>query len=97
MSHDLRKSDFCLCENKSANQGLCSCYMDSKIPAPLQTCIQNFKILAFFCGSIGRFVSDLVGNPEDQFSRVTVHIGTVGFLMIRYIATAVAEKFHSSG
>ena len=35
---------------------------------------QNFKILAFTCGCIGRFVSDLVRNPEDSFSRVTAHI-----------------------
>ena len=33
------------------------------------TYTQNFKILAFFCGLISRFVSDMVGNPEDWFSR----------------------------
>ena len=25
----------------------------------------DFKLLAFFCGCTGWFVSDLVGNPED--------------------------------
>ena len=30
--------------------------------------IRNFKPLAMFCGCIARFVSGLVGNPEDRFS-----------------------------
>ena len=30
--------------------------------------IQNFKPLAILCGFTAWFVSDLVGNPEDQFS-----------------------------
>ena len=32
--------------------------------------IRNFKLLACFCDCTGQFVSDLVGNPEDRFSRV---------------------------
>ena len=32
--------------------------------------IQNFKFLAIFCDCTGRFVSNLVGNPEDRFSGV---------------------------
>ena len=28
----------------------------------------NFKPLAIFCGCTARFVSDLVGNPEDRLS-----------------------------
>ena len=35
---------------------------------------QNFKLLGCFCVCTGRFVSDLVENPEDQFSSVTTHI-----------------------
>ena len=30
--------------------------------------IRNLKPLAIFCGCIARFVSDLVGNPEDRVS-----------------------------
>ena len=30
--------------------------------------VRNFKPLAIFCGYTARFVSDLVGNPEDRFS-----------------------------
>ena len=33
------------------------------------TYTQSFKILAFFCGCTGIFVSDLVRNPKAQFSR----------------------------
>ena len=36
--------------------------------------MQNFKPLATFCGCTARFVSDLVGNPEDRFSHSKVHI-----------------------
>ena len=35
---------------------------------------QNFKSLACFCDCTGRFVLDLVGNPEDSFSRVAAHV-----------------------
>ena len=46
----MRKPDFCLRENKGADQ-----------------------LRRHFCACAVRFVLDLVGNPEDQFSRVTVH------------------------
>ena len=58
MSRDVRKPDFCICENKDAyqlrgnreaDQRLCFRYTDS-------------------------FVSDLVGNPEDRFSDVAAYI-----------------------
>ena len=74
MSCIVRKQDFCLCENKGtdqllsnceADQRLCFRYTDSTIPLLLK-----FKILAFFCDCTGRFVLDLVGNPEARFSRV---------------------------
>ena len=42
----------------------CFRYTDSTILS------QIFKLLAFFYGCTGRFVSDLVRTPEDQFSRV---------------------------
>ena len=80
MSHVMRKPDFCLCEDKgadqlcsncTADQRLCFRYTDSTFPHLL---IPKVSSLAFFCGCSGRFVSDLVGNPEDSFSRVTAHI-----------------------
>ena len=52
----MRKPDFCICENKGADQCLCFHYK-----------ILNFKSLAIFFGCTARFVSDKVGNPEDSF------------------------------
>ena len=72
----MRKSDFCLCENKgadqlcsncTADQHLCFRYMDSSI-------ILNFRLLAIFYICTGRFVSDIVGTPKDQFSCVMAHM-----------------------
>ena len=37
----------------------------------------NFKPLAIFCGCTARFVSDLVGNPQDRFSHNEAHIKVV--------------------
>ena len=34
---------------------------------------QNFKLLAFFYDCINQSLSDLVGNHEDLFSRITAH------------------------
>ena len=36
--------------------------------------VLNFKLLSIFCGCTDRFVSDLVGNHEDRFSRVGAQI-----------------------
>ena len=38
------------------------------------TISRNYKPLAIFCGCTARFVSDLVGNPEDRFSHNEAHI-----------------------
>ena len=71
----VRKSAFCICENKDADQlrgnreadqRLCFHYTDSTIP--LLSKSENSKSLNIFCGCTARFVSDLVRNPEDRFS-----------------------------
>ena len=76
MRHVIRKPAFCVCENKgadqlpsncAADQCLCFHYRDSTISILPKTKI--FKPLAIFCGCTARFVSDLVGNPKDRFSR----------------------------
>ena len=41
---------------------------------PSSSLIQTFKLLAFFCDYTGRFVSELVANPEDRLSHVTAQI-----------------------
>ena len=81
MSLVLRKPDFCICENKDADQlrgnreadqRLCFRYTDSTIP--LLSKSENFKPLTIFCGCTARFVWDLVENPEDRFSQNEAHI-----------------------
>ena len=65
---------FCIiCESKGAGQRLCFNYTDSRIPI-LRNLIRHFKHLAIFCGCTARFVSDLVGNPEDRLSRDAAQI-----------------------
>ena len=70
----MRKPDFCLCKNKgadqlcsncTANQGLCFHYMDSIIP-PLYL-YPKFQDSSFLMKG---FMSDMVRNPEDWFSRI---------------------------
>ena len=76
----MRNLDFCICKkkeadqlrgNRKADQRLCFRYTDSTIPLFLKS---NFKPLSIFCGCTARFVSDLVGNPEDRFSHNKAHI-----------------------
>ena len=80
MSLVMRKPAFCKCENKdadqlcgnrTADQRLCFCYIDTQ-----SLCFLNpkFKPLAIFSDCTARFVSDLVGNPEDRFSHNKAHI-----------------------
>ena len=81
MCHVMRKPDFCLCENKGADQlrsnckvdqHLCFPNTDSTIPLLLKSEISGFS--PSFVAVTGRFVSDLVGNPKDRFSLVMAHM-----------------------
>ena len=58
----MRKSAFCNC---ATDQRLCFRYMDCTILLYINRIV---KPSAIFCGCTARFVSDLVGNPEDRFS-----------------------------
>ena len=80
MSRVMRKPFFCLCEkndtdqlrgNRKADQRLCFRYTDSIIPLLLK--FRNFKSLALFSNCIAWFLSDLIGNPEDQFLFINLH------------------------
>ena len=71
----MRKPAFRICENKGADQlhgnseadqRLCFRYTDSTIPLLPKSEISSH--LAIFYGCTARFVSDLVGNPEERFS-----------------------------
>ena len=63
-----------LCGYRAADQRLCSYYIhvDSTIPLLLKS--KYFKTLALFSDCAARFVSDLVGNPEDGVSRFMAHM-----------------------
>ena len=81
MSHVMRKLDLCLSENKGVNQLRGNREADQRLCFGYSVCtirlllkIRNLKILACFCDCTGRFVSDLVGNPEVWFSPVTAHV-----------------------
>ena len=76
----MRKPEFCICENKDADQlrgnresdqRLCFRFTDSTIPLLSKS---EIKPLAIFCRSTAWFVSDLVGNPEDRFSHNEAHV-----------------------
>ena len=75
MSRIVGKPDFCLCKNKGAvTAKLISAFvLASQIVQLLFFLNPKFQ-LACFCDCAGRFVSDLVGNPEDWFSRVAAQI-----------------------
>ena len=64
----MRKSEFCICENK---QRLCFRYTDSKSLFFLNP---KFQASCHLCDCTARFVSDLVGNPEDGFSHKEAQI-----------------------
>ena len=85
----MRKSAFCICENKDADQlrgdreadqRLCFRYIDSTIP--LLSKIRNLKLLATLCGCTARFVWDLVGNPEYRFSHNEANISANVFITL---------------
>ena len=74
----MRKPDFCICENKDADQlrgnreadrRLCFRYTDSTIPL-----LSKF----IFCGCKAPFEWDLVENPEDRFSQNEAHLLEAG-------------------
>ena len=64
-----RNPAFSICENKGADHRLCSHYIDGTI-----LLLPKSEILTIICDCTVRFVSDLVGKPEDMFSRDEAHI-----------------------
>ena len=86
----MRKPAFCICENKDADQlrgnreadqRLCFRYIEYN---PSTSCIRNFKPLVILCGCTARFVSDLVGNPEDRFSHNEAQLFWRSYLLLKY-------------
>ena len=100
MSRAVRKPDFCICENKDADQlrsdreadqHLCFHYRDGTIP--LLPISEISSLLATFYGCTARFVSDLVGNPEDRFSHKGPHIRHVALVVVTRSRSLVCPMF----
>ena len=77
----MRKTAFCICENKDADQlrgnreadqRLCFRYSDSMIPLLSKSKIQGSSDLLSLHSPV-----DLVGNPEDRFSQNEAQIKNV--------------------
>ena len=87
----MRKPTICIGENKGADQLHSNCEADQRLCfrctdssiSLLKSVI--FKLLACLCDCTGRFVSDLVGNPEDRFSHVVAQILIIVVLIISII------------
>ena len=65
----------CTVTVQAADQRLCFRYIDSTIPSKISP-------LPIFCGCTARFESDLVGNPEDRFSRNTAHMYLISYFIL---------------
>ena len=66
----------CIGENKGADQLRSNCEADQRLCFRYTyeyTRIVHF-LLTFCCDCTARFVSDLVGNPEDRFSCAAAHL-----------------------
>ena len=84
----MRKSAFCICENKDADelrgnceadQRLCFRYRDSTILLLPKSEISSI------CGCTARFVSDLVGNPDYRFSHNEAHNDDEGIIFASFL------------
>ena len=64
--------DFKLGKSVRVHHGI-TAVLRRNVPGPYRHCeneasIRNLKPLAILCGCTARFVSDLVGNPDDRVS-----------------------------
>ena len=90
MSHVMRKPDFCVCENKGAdqlyscttNQHLCFRNLDSAIP------LRNFKILAYFWD----YQSVCVGPGRKSVRPVFLHCGSITLTSIDFICVGCSQS-----
>ena len=65
----VRKPAFSYAKTKDADQLRSNCVVQS-----LYFLNPKFQASSHLCGCIARFVSDLVGNPEDKFSHNEAHL-----------------------
>ena len=97
MSCIVRKPDYCLCENKGADQLCSNCTADqrlcfrytvfaTRIVQFLFFLNLKFQPFSLFWNCTDRFVSDLVRCPEDRFSRVVARM-CIGKLIKIYVGS----------
>ena len=72
-----------LCSNCIADQCLCVCYTDSTFLLNPQ-----FQASSLFCDCLSRFVSEMVKNPVDWFSRIA---GCITCIQARSVAYQVCR------
>ena len=80
----MRKPDFCICENKDADQmhsdsaaNHCLCFRYKVQSLYFLNLKFQASYLPIFCAHTARSVSDLVGNTEDRFCCAEAHIVTL--------------------
>ena len=84
----MRKPDFCICENKDADQlrgnreadqRLCFRYIDSTIPL-----LSKSKISSLWPSSVvvQPGLCQTVGNPEDRFSQNEAHLMSYNLIIL---------------
>ena len=69
----MSKPAFCICENKGADQLAVTAQLTSTIVFAIKI-VQSFyfpslqfQVFDIYCGCTARFLSDLVGKPDDRF------------------------------
>ena len=85
----MRKPDFCMCENKGADQlcgnhaaDQCLCFWDIASTIPL---LSKSKISSLQPSSVVVLpdLCVLVGTPEDRFSNVATHLNLIFLLFLK--------------
>ena len=91
LRHVMRKPVLWLCDQQRCRSACASAQSDQHLCCSLlgqynisRFYNRNFKPLLSFCVGAGRFVSTLVGNPEDRFSRDEAHLYTACPTLITY-------------
>ena len=96
----MRKPDFCICENKRADQLCSNCTADQRLCIRYSDSTTHLLLIAkisriFDCTC--RFVSYLVGMPEDRFSRVAAHLEVNNNVSITIFRIRQAIKKNDKG
>ena len=85
MSHIMRKPVYAICKQQRCRSACATMQPDQRFCCSLPRYynissfyIRNFKPPSSFCSCAGQFVSYLVSNPEDRFSRDEAHMAAIG-------------------